>query len=388
MNNQIDSLISSYVSINENDKVAKAIEVFDKNTREILVFDNNDKFVGYLTKRFLLRQSKLFADSKISSFVKKVPTVSRDYSVDAIARLLIKSKIRSIPVEENGEIIGVIRDIALISSVKDLYANKKAGDLMTPSPITISPSSTAAQLISLSRNHNISRCPVIDGKGKLIGIVSPHDLKSIIMSDLPGQTKGDRSEKQVDPLSVTVDNFMTPNVITCKADDPAITAIEKLEKTDHKALVVVDDDYKPVGILTTRDLLETASVPPAEKGYFVNVMGDVDDKDMEQVLEMGADLIKKYGAIIGTAGQCYIHVKAIPKKKFRGFVLYYIRLRITTNKGKTYVSRSEGYGLFGALAVAIERIERDIISEREKSQDSRFKQASARYMLEELEELE
>ncbi|MHA1304631.1 MAG: CBS domain-containing protein [Candidatus Heimdallarchaeaceae archaeon] len=388
MSKKVASLISPFIRINENEKLAKAIDLFDKNTREILVFDDNDNFTGYLTKRFLARQSKIFLDSKVSSFVKKVPTVTKDQPIDVVARLLIKSKIRSVPVEENGKIIGVIRDIDIILSERDLYEGKKAEELMTPAPITVSSSTTAAQLISVCRNNNISRCPVINEKGELIGIVSPHDLKPILLTDLPGQTLGDRAESQIDPLSTSVGNLMTPIVVTCRKSDSVLDAISKLSEKDHKALVVVDDENKPVGILTTRDLLETVSVPPTEKGYYINVMGDVDDEDLEQVLNMGTDFVKKYANMIGDTGHFYIHVKAIPKKKFRGYVLYQVRLRVSTDKGKTYVARSEGYGLFGSLAIAIDHLERDIISEREKAQDSREKQKSTRYLLEELEEIE
>ena len=84
------------------------------------------------------------------------------------------------------------------------------------------------------------------------------------------------------------------------------------------ALPVVDDDNHPIGILTTTDLLETVSKPPQEEGYYVRVIGDVDEADMDQVIEMGVELVKKFASIIGTSGQLYIHAKAVPKKKFRG----------------------------------------------------------------------
>ena len=107
---------------------------------------------------------------------------------------------------------------------------------------------------------------------------------------------------------------------------------------------------------------------------------------MESVIEMGVEVVKKYADIIGTSGQMYIHAKAIPKRKFRGDILYQVRVRISTNKGKTYVSRSDGYGVFGALAVALDRIEREIVSERELEIQSQ-QTGSERYILEEIEEL-
>ena len=203
-----------------------------------------------------------------------------------------------------------------------------------------------------------------------------------------GQTRGDRAAAQIDILSSPVSEIMTKNVIVCKGSDLVLEAISQLYKTDHKALIVVDNDNHPIGILTTTDLLETVSKPPQEEGYYVRVIGDVDDADMDQVIEMGVELVKKFASIIGTSGQLYIHAKAVPKKKFRGFILYQIRLRVSTNKGNTYVAKSEGYGVFSALAVAVDRLEREIISERDLELQQIQSTESERYIMEDLEELD
>ena len=148
----------------------------------------------------------------------------------------------------------------------------------------------------------------------------------------------------------------------------------------------MNNQNQPIGILTTTDLLESVSKPPQTEGYYVRVIGDVEAEDMDQVIEMGVELVKKFASIIGTSGQLFIHAKAVPKKRLKGSILYQIRLRISTDKGKTYVAKSDGYGVFGAYAVAIDRLEREIISERELELQQR-QTGSERYLLEELEEL-
>ena len=179
---------------------------------------------------------------------------------------------------------------------------------------------------------------------------------------------------------------MTVDVVVCNADTKILEAIVKLYQTDHKALVVINKKNRPIGILTTTDLLETVSIPPQTEGYYVRVLGDVDDADMDQVIEMGVEVVKKFASNIGTSGQLFIHAKAIPKKKFRGFVLYQIRIRVATDKGHTYIAKAEGYGVFGAYAVALDRLEREIISERKLEIQSR-QTGSERYILEELDEI-
>ncbi len=381
------SIISDFVSIDSNETLTKALPIFKKQGRELLVFEEGEVFLGYLTKRYITLQSKISPDAKVSSLIKRVPTVQKDTPLDSIARALLSEKIFSVPVEENGKIIGVIRDIDLLRASEETFGNKKVKEAMTHNPITVTEDTSVARFIAVSRTNNISRTPVVDASNKLVGIISPHDTSTLILSESSGQTKGDiKSEKQ-DILSVNVKAIMTSTVVTCRENDFLIEAINLLYKANHKALIVVDKENHPVGILTTSDLLESVSIPPTTEGYYFRVLGDVDDTDMEQVIEMGVELVKKFVDIIGTSGQMFIHAKVFPKRKFRGFVLYQIRVRISTDKGKTYVARSDGYGIFSAYVVALDRIEREIVSEREQELDRIQQSGSERYIVEEIDEL-
>jgi len=378
MSNDYSSIISDFISVDANELLSKVIKRLEEK-RELLVFDEKEVFIGYLTQKHLVRQSQINADIKVSTLIKKVPTVSKNSSLDAIARAILSEKTQSVPVEDNGKIVGIFRDIDVIRLSAELFKNKKVVEMMTRNPIAITPDSEVAKLITISRTHNISRVPVVDETNNLIGIVSPHDVSSLILGKFPKKSVSDI-------LAISVDNIMTKNVVVCKKTEPVLEAISKLFKTDHKALVVVNNQNQPIGIMTTTDLLESVSKPPQTEGYYVRVIGDVEEEDMDQVIEMGVELVKKFASIIGTSGQLFIHAKAVPKKRLKGSMLYQIRLRISTDKGKTYVAKSDGYGVFGAYAVAIDRLEREIISERELELQQR-QTGSERYLLDELEEL-
>ena len=377
MSDKDSSIITKYVSVDGNKPLSKVVSMFKEKTREILVFEENDVFLGYLTKRYVTHQSKIQPDAKVSSLIKQVPTVQKDSAPDVIARAILSEKIFSVPVVENGKVIGVIRDIDLLRDSEDIFGSKKVKEAMTKQPIVVTSDTSVAKFIATCRTNNISRTPVVNESNELVGIMSPHDTTDLILS---------KSPKKLDMLSTAVKELMTQEVVTCTENDFLIETLVKLDSADHKALIVVDKENHPVGIITTTDLLETVSMPPETEGYYFRVLGDVDDPDMESVIEIGVEVVKKYADIIGTSGQLFIHAKAIPKRKFRGEILYQVRVRISTNKGKTYVSRSDGYGVFGALAVALDRIEREIVSEREL-EIQRGQTGSERYILEEIEEL-
>ena len=377
MSDKDSSIITKYVSVDGNKPLSKVVSMFKEKTREILVFGEKDVFLGYITKRYVTHQSKIQPEAKVSSLIKRVPTVQKDSAPDVIARAILSEKIFSVPVVENGKVIGIIRDIDLLRDSEDIFGSKKVKEAMTKQPIVVTSDTSVAKFIATCRTNNISRTPVVNESNELVGIMSPHDTTDLILS---------KSPKKLDMLSTAVKELMTQEVVTCTENDFLIETLVKLDSADHKALIVVDKENHPVGIITTTDLLETVSMPPETEGYYFRVLGDVDDSDMEPVIDMGVEVVKKYADIIGTSGQLFIHAKAIPKRKFRGEILYQVRVRISTNKGKTYVSRSDGYGVFGALAVALDRIEREIVSEREL-EIQRGQTGSERYILEEIEEL-
>ncbi|MCK4844584.1 MAG: CBS domain-containing protein, partial [Candidatus Heimdallarchaeota archaeon] len=271
MINEDSSIISDFVSVNADEAISKAVEKFKGKIREILVFEERNVLLGYLTQRHLTRQSKIQPDLRVSNFIIRVPTIRKEVNLDEIARSILSAKIRSVPVEENGKIIGIIKDIDLIRIASEIFEDKTVNDVMTRDLISVSSDTTIAKLIAISRTNNISRTPVVDHNNKLLGIVSPYDLTGILLSEFPGQTLGDRQATQLDILAVKVSEIMSENVITCFKDDSVDEVIQKLYKNNHKAMIVVDTDSHPIGIITTRDLLETISRPPASEGYYIRV---------------------------------------------------------------------------------------------------------------------
>ena len=131
-----------------------------------------------------------------------VLTVDRITPYQDIDRLLTKHRISGVPVLKMGrEVVGVVSETDLLAAEdetrrqariaasmgrrwhlrKQPYVRLTAGALMTSPAITIGPEATIPGAARLMNTHHISRLPVIDEKGKLIGIVSRRDLLSVFL---------------------------------------------------------------------------------------------------------------------------------------------------------------------------------------------------------------
>ena len=131
-----------------------------------------------------------------------VLTVDRITPYQDIDRLLTKHRISGVPVLKMGrEVVGVVSETDLLAAEdetrrqarmaasmgrrwhlrKQPHVQLTAGALMTSPAITIGPEATIPGAARLMNTHHISRLPVIDEKGKLIGIVSRRDLLSVFL---------------------------------------------------------------------------------------------------------------------------------------------------------------------------------------------------------------
>jgi CBS domain-containing protein len=133
--------------------------------------------------------------------VSKVITVGRDTAVREIANVLFTNRISAVPVVDgDGVLVGIVSEGDLIHRVevgtdreyswwsklisdKSMMAREylkshatRAADVMTKRVISASPDMSLSELASLLERHGIKRVPIVDGGGKLVGIVSRADL--------------------------------------------------------------------------------------------------------------------------------------------------------------------------------------------------------------------
>jgi len=131
-----------------------------------------------------------------------VVTVDRITPYQDIDRLLTRHRISGVPVLKMGrEVVGVVSETDLLAAEdetrrqarmaasmgrrwhlrKQPHVRLTAGALMTSPAITIGPDATIPAAARLMNTHHITRLPVVDEKGKLIGIVGRRDLLSVFL---------------------------------------------------------------------------------------------------------------------------------------------------------------------------------------------------------------
>src|SRR4030095_13584493 len=146
--------------------------------------------------------------------------------------------------------IGVIhRNLTPEVQAEQVAMVKRYVSGMVINPVTISPTATLGDALRLMDEHNISGIPVVEpGKsGKLVGIVTNRDVRFANNPKTP------------------VSELMTKKVITVREGVSREDAQRLLHQHKIEKLLVVDDAYHCIGLVTVKDIEKAQKYPNACK---------------------------------------------------------------------------------------------------------------------------
>ena len=124
-------------------------------------------------------------------------------------------------------------------------------DNMVSGPITIGPDQSVSEAIDLMSENGLHRLPVVDGNGKLVGLIT----EGVITSNTPNNSTS-LSVFELNYLlnKLTIKDIMIKDVITIGKDALLEEAATILRKNDIGCLPVVDEDNTLIGIITHNDI--------------------------------------------------------------------------------------------------------------------------------------
>ncbi|HEX8734527.1 MAG TPA: CBS domain-containing protein [Pyrinomonadaceae bacterium] len=109
---------------------------------------------------------------------RNVTTATRDMSVQAVAALMRDGDMGSLPVVENGKLVGIItdRDIVVRAVAEGRDAATLIGDVMTTEIFAVRAEDFVFEAIRLMGDKQVRRVPVINENNELAGIIAMADV--------------------------------------------------------------------------------------------------------------------------------------------------------------------------------------------------------------------
>jgi len=146
--------------------------------------------------------------------------------------------------------IGVLHRNVDIDVQADMVRRVKKFEAgMVVNPVVMHPDQTLAEALELMSRHNISGIPVVEREGgRLAGILTNRDVRFAVQDTQP------------------VSELMTKeNLVTVKEGVSSDEARRLLHHHRIEKLLVVDDDYRCVGLVTVKDMEKAVAHPHATK---------------------------------------------------------------------------------------------------------------------------
>lgn len=178
--------------------------------------------------------------------------------------------------------LGIIhKNMTIDQQAAQVRKVKRSESGMIIDPITLSDTQTLGDAQRIMKEHRIGGIPIVDGAGKLVGILTNRDL---------------RFQKQT---SRPVAEIMTKaNLITAKEGISMESAESILQEFKIEKLPIVDKNNKLIGLITYKDILKRKSHPLASKdslgrlrvGAAVGVTPDLLDR-VHALVNVGVDVI-------------------------------------------------------------------------------------------------
>ena len=124
----------------------------------------------------------------------------------------------------------------------------RAKDLMRTEVLTVSADDTVETLIETFVGEHIHGAPVLDGAGKLVGMVTQQDIFFSAMTRNP--TPGDAA---VSPSSVRVGSIMTSPAVSANEDTEILALCEMMHRLRIHRVPIVEEG-KLAGIVSSLDI--------------------------------------------------------------------------------------------------------------------------------------
>src|SRR5688572_23475717 len=145
--------------------------------------------------------------------------------------------------------IGVLhRNLTVEQQVDAVRMVKRFESGMIVNPITIGPDATLGEAQALMNQHRISGIPVTDSSGKLCGILTNRDVRFAA------------NPKQPVRELMTRENLATVDASVSQDEARRLLHQRRIEK-----LLVVDDAYRCIGLITVKDMEKAVLNPDATK---------------------------------------------------------------------------------------------------------------------------
>jgi IMP dehydrogenase len=223
--------------------------------------------------------------SQVSTKARLTRSVGLNVPIVSSAMDTVTEAAMAIAMAQNGGIGVLHRNLSVEEQAEQVRRVKRYESGMVVNPLTLSPDATLAEAFKIMDEKKISGFPVVEksgpGPGRLVGILTNRDMR---FARDPNQKVG---------ALMTKEGLATVRPGASREEVEAILHRRKIER-----VIVVDENYACVGLITVKDMEKAQKHPHAAKDAegrlrvaAASSVGDAGFARAEALIEAGCDVI-------------------------------------------------------------------------------------------------
>ena len=212
-----------------------------------------------------------------------VVSVAADTPLAEVVALMMRRRLRFVPVLDRGQLAGVITNRDLVeraglgarlelqqapdtsADAAQAWAGRTAGEVMSDEPTAVLTGTRLADVALLMLRHRIKRLPVLHS-GRVVGVVSRFDVLRTVADDL---ANGNGATAFPGPLT-QIGQLTSGRVPAVRSEASLAQVLDVVASTRLNHAVVVDADRHVLGLVTDAELLRR--VGPGHRGVVDRLM--------------------------------------------------------------------------------------------------------------------
>lgn len=325
-----------------NDTLASALAHLTRTHDAVFVFDEEDKFIGIINPFYTVFKTNFPSETKLVHCVFHPPVITLDTYLWDIAKLMVESKIYFLPVFDKNKFAGIVTLNRMLKAIRDVNAKNSLSLVLKKKITTVDQDASLEEAYTTMRDQQISRLPVVNNQGSLVGLVTRYDIHKVInMRKERPRFLSYVTEKE-NFLKRPLSGHFQKVIITTNASANSAEIIEMLYTKNVGSVVIIDGNRKPVGIVSTHDILKAVDeLRPQKASYFdINVSPDfIHESHLTDILNSFTKKIEKSYPIEK------IHAVLKTEKNSAGKIKFYeFSMQVNfKNRHQIVVANSEGH---------------------------------------------
>jgi len=248
--NKVSDFIESANIIHSNESVSKILGNLIKINNYSVYFKNGNKITAVNLRDIL--SARDVHSQKLNSIAKSTPIIEEGSNIASAAGLMSLYRLRSLPVIEDGEIIGQITTNSIVKAMDHKDIKIKSTKIMTANPVNIRENDLVLTAKNLMIRHRIDHIPIVEENLK--GIITSFDIAKILLTadNLDNVRLG--ISEHTRPLEFPVKGIAERNATTSSIDH-SVSHVVQLLNANNSTYSIVTLGNEIQGIITHRDII-------------------------------------------------------------------------------------------------------------------------------------